>query len=174
MREEFEVWLLKVHGLESEWQPNRNCFKHFPAHLAYQAWKSSREALVIEMQEERKARGYGEQVADALGFNDGISYCREAIEAAGVKTEGGFMADIAMKNMREERDILQAIVDNFDKTISGIPALARVEALNSEIAQLKAENAGLKTGYEAYERVNAELRAECEALKLKLEQLSHG
>ncbi|PBP34594.1 hypothetical protein CCL11_25760 [Pseudomonas syringae] len=31
--------------------------------------------------------------------------------------------------------------------------------------QLKAENAGLKTGYEAYERVNAELRAECEALR---------
>lgn len=33
------------------------------------------------------------------------------------------------------------------------------------IDQLKAENAGLKTGYEAYERVNAELRAECEKLR---------
>ena len=31
--------------------------------------------------------------------------------------------------------------------------------------QLKAENAGLKTGYEAYERVNAELKAEVEALR---------
>ena len=30
---------------------------------------------------------------------------------------------------------------------------------------LKAENAGLKTGYEAYERVNAELKAENEALR---------
>ncbi|KTC59088.1 hypothetical protein [Pseudomonas savastanoi] len=34
-----------------------------------------------------------------------------------------------------------------------------------ELEQVKAENAGLKTGYEAYERVNAELRAECEALR---------
>lgn len=31
--------------------------------------------------------------------------------------------------------------------------------------QLKAENAGLKTGYEAYEQVNAELKAEVEALR---------
>ncbi|WP_208404295.1 hypothetical protein [Pseudomonas syringae group genomosp. 3] len=36
-----------------------------------------------------------------------------------------------------------------------------------ELEQVKAENAGLKTGYEAYERVNAELRAECEALRVK-------
>ncbi|MEQ4254265.1 hypothetical protein [Pseudomonas syringae] len=33
------------------------------------------------------------------------------------------------------------------------------------IEDLRAELAGLKTGYEAYERVNAELRAECEALR---------
>ncbi|MFQ6346008.1 hypothetical protein ACQRBV_22735 [Pseudomonas sp. R11F] len=33
------------------------------------------------------------------------------------------------------------------------------------IAELKAEIAGLKTGYEAYERVNAELKAENEALR---------
>ena len=31
--------------------------------------------------------------------------------------------------------------------------------------QLRAENAGLRTGYEAYERVNAELKAENEALR---------
>ncbi|MEE4662792.1 hypothetical protein V2L09_02520 [Pseudomonas alliivorans] len=34
-----------------------------------------------------------------------------------------------------------------------------------EMRDLKAELAGLKTGYEAYERVNAELRAENEALR---------
>nr|DAG83681.1 MAG TPA: Ead/Ea22-like protein [Caudoviricetes sp.]DAK77146.1 MAG TPA: Ead/Ea22-like protein [Caudoviricetes sp.] len=33
------------------------------------------------------------------------------------------------------------------------------------IAELKAEIAGLKTGYEAYERVNAELKAEIESLR---------
>lgn len=37
--------------------------------------------------------------------------------------------------------------------------------LIAERDQLKAENAGLKTGYEAYERVNAELRGEIEELR---------
>lgn len=46
---EFKQWLLEVHGLESEWQPERNCFKDFPAHLAYCAWISSRQELEIEL-----------------------------------------------------------------------------------------------------------------------------
>lgn len=40
-----------------------------------------------------------------------------------------------------------------------------VQALMAEVSKVTAENAGLKTGYEAYERVNAELKAECEALR---------
>lgn len=37
--------------------------------------------------------------------------------------------------------------------------------------QLRAEVAGLRTGYEAYERVNAELKAECEALRKDKDRL---
>jgi hypothetical protein len=51
MREEFIDWLADEHGLESEWQEDRNCFKDFPAHLAFQAWQASRAALVIELPE---------------------------------------------------------------------------------------------------------------------------
>lgn len=40
-REAFEKWLLDVHMLTSEWQPDRNCFKDFPAHLAWQAWQAT-------------------------------------------------------------------------------------------------------------------------------------
>ena len=47
-----------------------------------------------------------------------------------------------------------------------------VWALKSERDQLRAEVAGLKTGYEAYERVNAELKAECEALRKALAECS--
>ena len=54
---------------------------------AWWAWQASRECLVIELPEPRVARGYGEQVAEALGFNDGINYCEEAIHTAGVKTK---------------------------------------------------------------------------------------
>ncbi|HEJ5728158.1 TPA: hypothetical protein SL760_001015, partial [Pseudomonas aeruginosa] len=49
MREEFEAWLLREHGLESEWQDERNCFKDYPAHLAFKAWKASRAALRVEL-----------------------------------------------------------------------------------------------------------------------------
>ena len=41
----------------------------------------------------------------------------------------------------------------------------RIAQLETERDQLKAENAGLRTGYEAYERVNAELKAEVEKLR---------
>lgn len=41
---------------------------------------------------------------------------------------------------------------------------AGFDAAREEISKLRAEIAGLKTGYEAYERVNAELKAENEVL----------
>jgi len=43
--------------------------------------------------------------------------------------------------------------------------------LIAERDQLRAEVAGLKTGYEAYERVNAELKAEVEALRKDADRL---
>lgn len=46
-------------------------------------------------------------------------------------------------------------------------------SLQAEREQLRAEVAGLKTGYEAYERVNAELKAENEALRDDLEQIQY-
>lgn len=46
---------------------------------------------------------------------------------------------------------------------------ANYVAAADERDELRAEIAGLKTGYEAYERVNAELRAECEAMRSKFE-----
>ncbi|WP_439864515.1 hypothetical protein [Pseudomonas antarctica] len=44
-------------------------------------------------------------------------------------------------------------------------AITEVLAVTIERDQLRAEIAGLKTGYEAYERVNAQLKAENEALR---------
>ncbi|MGX0957413.1 hypothetical protein AB7M18_003541 [Pseudomonas viridiflava] len=41
--------------------------------------------------------------------------------------------------------------------------------LTQTIRDLQSSIQGLKTGYEAYERVNAELKAECEKLRSKLE-----
>ena len=41
-----------------------------------------------------------------------------------------------------------------------------VDSAEDELSDLRAEIAGLKAGYEAYERVNAELRAEIEAREI--------
>ena len=49
----------------------------------------------------------------------------------------------------------------------------RVETLVSERDQLKTENTGLKTGYEAYEQVSAQLKAESEALASDNDLLGH-
>lgn len=45
-----------------------------------------------------------------------------------------------------------------------------IKAIHAERDQLRAEIAGLRTGYEAYERVNAELKAENEALRKDAER----
>lgn len=58
MREEFEAWLLREHGLESEWQEERNCFKDYPAHLAFKAWQASRAALRVELPKSYAALEY--------------------------------------------------------------------------------------------------------------------
>uniref|UniRef100_A0AAU6W2S4 Initiation-control protein YabA n=3 Tax=unclassified bacterial viruses TaxID=12333 RepID=A0AAU6W2S4_9VIRU len=45
--------------------------------------------------------------------------------------------------------------------------------LTQTIRDLQSSVQGLKTGYEAYERVNAELRAECEALRKDAERAAY-
>jgi hypothetical protein len=79
LREEFRKWLLEEHGLESEWQSERNCFKDFPAHLAYLAWQASRESLVIELP---SFDGYRENIVRELQ-----AAFREQGEATGLKVK---------------------------------------------------------------------------------------
>jgi hypothetical protein len=96
-RKEFIDWLADVHGLESEWQEERNCFKDFPAHLAFQAWQASREAIVIDLPpvrpepvssgDELKAGGEAASWNIWVGDKLAKAECREAIEAAGLKVK---------------------------------------------------------------------------------------
>ena len=62
-------------------------------------------------------------------------------------------------SFRAERD--QAEQDYKD-------VVGTIELRDIEISKLRAEIAGLRTGYEAYEQVNAELKAENEALRKEL------
>jgi hypothetical protein len=73
-------------------------------------------------------------------------------------------ADFA-KFMVAARDGVLALIAENERDELALRAFSRVaENAVAERDQLRAEVAGLKTGYEAYERVNAELKAEVEAL----------
>lgn len=92
MREEFLQWLLEVHGLESEWQPERNCFKDYAAHLAFQAWQASRAAIEVELPPLSGMNG--SLITDGIQktrehnrYNAAIKDCRKAIESRGLKVK---------------------------------------------------------------------------------------
>lgn len=90
MREGFETWAMTNAFLglsESCMERHKEGYLSCELHAAWLSWQASREIMVIELPEPRVARGYGAQVADALGFNDAINYCEEAIRSAGVKTK---------------------------------------------------------------------------------------
>ena len=84
--------------------------------------------------------------------------------------------DATVKVLDEQVDQLKADNERLRADYAGLarfnPEWDRVAAAQDSVrehmamvVQLKAENAGLKTGYEAYERVNAELKAEVEGLR---------
>ncbi|WP_176605691.1 hypothetical protein [Pseudomonas aeruginosa] len=83
MREEFEAWLLREHGLESEWQDERNCFKDYPAHLAFKAWQASRAALRVVLPDdgiEDCRRDWQNSCRD--NFDTGYCYATDRITQA--------------------------------------------------------------------------------------------
>ena len=61
--------------------------------------------------------------------------------------------------------VLALIADSNRLESEAVYAAAGFNAAREEIAKIHAEVAGLRTGYEAYEQVNAELKAEVEALR---------
>ena len=85
------------------------------------------------------------------------SRARQEREFNDVCTPQVVLAQLA-ENKRLERLALNSV--NAEYAVS-----TDLESICVERDKLRAEVAGLKTGYEAYERVNAELKAECEALR---------
>lgn len=88
-----------------------------------------------------------------------------------------------LSRARQEREfndvctpqVVKDLIADLDEARNGmkhscaIRLKKQIEHLEGERDQLRAEVAGLRTGYEAYERVNAELKAECEALRRERE-----
>lgn len=85
----------------------------------------------------------------------------------------------ALQQFHEEvgPETVLALIADLDEARNGmkhscaIRLKKQIEQLEEERDQLRAEVAGLKTGYEACERVNAELKAEVGALRNALRPL---
>lgn len=67
--------------------------------------------------------------------------------------------------------LLELIAENERLESEAVYSAAGFDAARDEIARLKAEVAGLKTGYEAYERVNAEMKAEWEVARMRIKEM---
>ena len=96
----------------------------------------------------------------------------------GAATPAAVLALIA-ENERNQRMVLSACMSmgaigeslGLDMDSDGDEMLGMVAELKAERDQLRAEISGLKTGYEAYERANAELKAEVEGLRKDADRL---
>lgn len=85
-------------------------------------------------------------------------------------------AEDELSELREERDSLRTRIDNFDKTIANVPALARAEKLRSENSELKAEVERLTSDLEKateFQLIGEASLANRDALRASL-GLAHG
>jgi chromosome segregation ATPase len=107
-----------------------------------------------------------------------LSRARREREFNQVCTPQAVLALIAENERLERKNANQSesIRDYQDLVMGGDVSLGMLKAdirvTTGERDELRAEVAGLKTGYEVYERVNAELRAECEVLRESNDKLN--
>lgn len=84
MREEFEAWAdsLAFRAYPLEWDEEQSLYCNQKANIAWQAWKASRESLVVELPSSWAPVSYEDEIR-----NEMRGACEDAIHAAGVKTK---------------------------------------------------------------------------------------
>ena len=50
-------------------------------------WNAALDSVCVHLPKVKEVSGYSEEIADAMGFNDALEYCREAIEREGLKVK---------------------------------------------------------------------------------------
>ena len=124
--------------------------------------ETQRNQLIAD--NERLTKAVGLQVIRRFVGDDDQKNIDELV-AAGIQVDKELIVQLKAENER-----LAAACERVEQIIiveCKAASLAKVRAnlLEANRDQLRAEVAGLRTGYEAYERVNAELKAENEELR---------
>lgn len=176
-----------VRDSDIDWEPNQKSYDYF------QALRDPRVVLAL-IAENDLLRGAHEQICTS--YNQ-VSYASEErgkqIDQLKAELEHtGYDHDL----LRNENDQLKAENEIFEDGMRSLASTLGAGGYNATtltaaqlvekvqwgvnhfadtsghmVDQLRAEVAGLKTDYEAYERVNAELKAECEALRKDKDRL---
>ncbi|WP_273507639.1 hypothetical protein [Pseudomonas sp.] len=128
--------------------------------------ETQRDQLIAD--NERLTKAVGLQVIRRFVGDDDQKNIDELV-AAGIQVDKELIVQLKAENER-----LAAACERAEQIIiveCKAASLAKVRAnlLEANRDQLRAEVVGLKTGYEAYERVNAELKAEVERLNKERE-----
>ncbi len=111
-----------------------------------------------------------EQVDQLKAENERLSTENSEIESAAI-TYIEDMQEAQRENARlTELFTVGMTLDGNLRVYGDWQSVRKAQEILAERDQLRAEIAGLKTGYEAYERVNAELKAEVEALRKDAER----
>ena len=132
--------------------------------------ETQRDQLIAD--NERLTKAVGLQVIRRFVGDDDQKNIDELV-AAGIQVDKELIVQLKAENER-----LAAACERAEQIIiveCKAASLAKVRAnlLEANRDQLRAEVAGLRTGYEAYERVNAELKAEVEGLRDDLDQVEY-
>ncbi|WP_448120064.1 hypothetical protein [Pseudomonas veronii] len=115
------------------------------------------------MTDNTELKRLAQRVIDIEALDGGEPICEAWGEFEAAATPAAVLALIA------ENELLAKTADCWDRL--NIQNKALSDSFRTERDQLRAEIAGLKTGYEAYERVNAELKGEVEGLRNALRPL---
>ncbi len=132
--------------------------------------ETQRDQLIAD--NERLTKAVGLQVIRRFVGDDDQKNIDELV-AAGIQVDKELIVQLKAENER-----LAAACERAEQIIiveCKAASLAKVRAnlLEANRDQLRAEVAGLKTGYEAYERVNAELKAEVEGLRKDVDRAAY-
>lgn len=148
-------------AITSERGPNQS---EIDAVTAFVGAATPTAVLALIAENERLTKAVGLQVIRRFVGDDDQKNIDELV-AAGIQVDKELIVQLKAENER-----LAAACERAEQIIiveCKAASLAKVRAnlLEANRDQLRAEVAGLKTGYEAYERVNAELKAENESLR---------
>lgn len=86
-REDFEAWAEK-NGYRMDLIPDGDIYSYSSTRCSWEAWKASRESLVVELPEMLPDEGYSDGAMHNFCRNDSVKKCAKVLRTAGIRIKG--------------------------------------------------------------------------------------